>query len=752
MPVLWGLSMLPDSRSVPLRRRLFLLASAGIVPLAVMAGVALYAEFQQQREQAERATLEIARALATATDAELSRTISVLEALATSPQLDSSDVAAFESRMQRVAAMQPHWRGISLSTPDGRQVVNSQYPGERARRQIAEAASFEETLLKGKPTVGYIFRRASSGGFSIPIRVPVMRDGKLAYVLSAPIKPEAIVDIVRRQRLEEGWVITIVDSRGIRVMRWPRQEEYVGTPVSGTLQKLMAGGAREGTGITTTSEGHTVYTAYSRSSQSGWAVALGVPRDQVEAAAWRSSAVLGSGILLSLALGAIAALAIARSINRPMAELRAAAQAADSDAHPPPVRTSIREIREVSQALELGSRQRAAAMAERETLLLREQSARATAEAANRAKDEFLAMLGHELRNPLGAASNAATVLERSGSDEGARRQAIAVILRQVRHLARLTDDLLDAGRALMGKIVLQRESVNVAAAAQQSIATLRATGRLDRHRVIEQMDGVWASVDPIRLDQVFSNLLVNAAKYTPAPGEIRVSVGREGGEAVIRVADNGIGLSPELAARAFDLFVQGDRELDRTEGGLGIGLTLVRRLAELHGGSASVVSGGSGKGSEFTVRFPAIEPPAQPATRALPQAAIHRRILLVEDNEDARDTMQMLLTMIGHEVDVAHDGPSGLEALLRDSPEVALVDIGLPGMDGYEVARRARAAGGPHRPYLVALTGYGSPQDRERALAAGFDAHLVKPVDPDVLQPLLVHLPRDAAVEAGRA
>jgi signal transduction histidine kinase/ActR/RegA family two-component response regulator len=733
--------MAPSHRSVPLRRRLFLLAAAGILPLALTAGAALYALFDQQRDQAQRSTLEIARALATATDAELRRTASVLEVLATSVRLDTGDLREFEQRMRRVAEQHPHWRGVNLSGPDGQLIVDTQYPAGQKLRPVSEAASFRRVAETGKPVVGHLYERPD-GGWAVPVRVPVIRQGVLRYVITAPIRPESLLEILTRQRLEEGAVVTVTDARGVRVLRSPRQGDFVGTPVSGTLQKMMATGGREGTGLTTTSEGIEVYTAYSRSPESGWTVALGIPRGQVEAAAWRSLGTFGTGIALSVLLGAFAALVIARSINTPMAELRAAAQAAGGEGETPPVHTAIREIDEVSRALAQSSRQRDAAERERQALLKREQDARAAAESANRAKDEFLAMLGHELRNPLGAAANAANLLQRPGVDEKVRAQATTIIARQVTHLARLTDDLLDAGRALMGKIVLRREPVNVAAAAAQTLATLRAAGRLERHRVTDHLEDVWADVDPIRLDQVIANLVVNATKYTPAHGAIRVVVQRQGDEATIRVTDDGIGLTPELAERAFDLFVQGERALDRAEGGLGIGLTLVRRLAEMHGGSARVRSDGPGKGSEFTVRLPAVAAPAM-AVAAKPVASgASRHILVVEDNEDARETLCALLAIGGHRVEFAGDGVSGLEAALASRPEVALVDIGLPRMDGYEVARRLRESAGGYHPYLVALTGYGLPEDRERALDAGFDSHLVKPVDHALLDQILARLP----------
>jgi CheY-like chemotaxis protein/two-component sensor histidine kinase len=320
------------------------------------------------------------------------------------------------------------------------------------------------------------------------------------------------------------------------------------------------------------------------------------------------------------------------------------------------------------------------------------------------------------------------------------RQEALAIIHRQVAHLRRMTDDLLDAGRALMGKIVLQRRPVDLAAVARNTLATLEASGRTARHRVTQELHRAWVDADPVRLDQVLVNLLVNAVKYTPEGGGIHVSVAQEGGDAVLRVRDEGIGMSPELAARVFDLFVQGERPLDRSLGGLGIGLTLVRRLAELHRGSASVASDGDGKGSTFTVRIPAVEAPdisrplAEPATPAL-----GRDILVIEDNADARESLRVLLEISGHRVKAAADGREGLEMALRERPDVMLVDVGLPELDGYEVARRIRAAGGwAARPLLIAVTGYGQPSDHDAALAAGFDAHMPKPLDIDLLNEVL--------------
>jgi signal transduction histidine kinase/CheY-like chemotaxis protein len=454
-------------------------------------------------------------------------------------------------------------------------------------------------------------------------------------------------------------------------------------------------------------------------------------------------------------LGALAALFMSRRIVKPITQLREAAigMGRGERFHAPDL--DLRELHDVSMTLAAADEGQARARAEREELLKREQAARAAAEAANRAKDEFLAMLGHELRNPLGAISNAAYLLENEKLDAEAARRTRAIIMRQVAHLTRLTDDLLDAARALMGKIVLRKRPVDLSAVAMQSIATLKGAQRLQNHRVIEDFQPAWVEADAVRLDQVICNRVVNAVKYTPHGGTIRVSVRRDGNDAVLVVADDGIGIAPELAPQVFELFVQGERALDRNEGGLGIGLTLVRRLAELHGGRAAVHSDGPGLGSEFTVRLPAIEP-ATTALAPVPQESHNeaRHILIVEDNADARDTLQMLLELSGHRIDTAPDGPTGLEKALALQPEIALIDVGLPGMDGYEVARRIRASHGMRRPFLVALTGYGAPEDRERALEAGFDTHVVKPVDDHILTEILtrVHPASHDGMDRGKA
>jgi PAS domain S-box-containing protein len=368
----------------------------------------------------------------------------------------------------------------------------------------------------------------------------------------------------------------------------------------------------------------------------------------------------------------------------------------------------------------------------RAALFAREQEARAEAEATNRAKDEFLAMLGHELRNPLDVIGTAVRVLDAQGAGDETTAKARGVIARQVRQLSRLVDDLLDVGRVTTGKIALVRVPVDLAETAQRCVAGLMPPGETLHHAITMRTEPTWVGADQARLEQIVMNLLSNALKYTPRGGSIEVMVGGDGRVGRLSVKDSGAGMTPQMIDRIFDLFYQGERTLDRAEGGLGIGLTLVRRLVELHGGRVEAESPGPGHGSTVTVELPQIAAPASSErVGEAPPTPSPRRIVIVEDSRDSREMLRYLLEHAGHEVHEASDGPSGLQAILKIRPDIALVDVGLPGLDGYEVARKVRTDEAGRAVRLVALTGYGLPDDLRRSEDAGFDAHLVKPVDP---------------------
>jgi len=369
-------------------------------------------------------------------------------------------------------------------------------------------------------------------------------------------------------------------------------------------------------------------------------------------------------------------------------------------------------------------------------------------EEADLRRNEFLAMLSHELRNPLAPIRNALGVMRMNGVSEAALEWAKTVVDRQITHLTRLVDDLLDVSRIASGKITLQREPLEVAqvvaGAVESSQPFIESRGHTLDLSLPEEPLRIHG--DLTRLSQVVMNLLDNAAKYTPEGGRIRLSAGREGEMAVIRVRDTGIGMAPDLLPKIFDLFTQGDRSLDRPEGGLGIGLTLVYRLIMLHGGSVEALSEGPDRGSEFILRLPllTLEPPprSRTASRTERRSDISRRVLVVDDNEDATETLELLLQLWGHEVRVAYDGESALAQAAELQPDIILLDIGLPGMSGYEVARRLRALPENRDAMLVAVTGYGQDSDRRQSQEAGFDHHLVKPVPPGILRDLIASAP----------
>jgi CheY-like chemotaxis protein len=340
----------------------------------------------------------------------------------------------------------------------------------------------------------------------------------------------------------------------------------------------------------------------------------------------------------------------------------------------------------------------------------------------------------------------AAALLRRPAPSPALLERATAIVERQARHLGRLLDDLLDVSRITRGRIDLRWETVSLAEAVGRAVEAARPLVDERRQTLTLTLPDapLHVQADPTRLEQIVVNILNNAAKYTPPEGRISVRVSDEEGHAVVRVADTGVGIAPEMLPRIFDLFAQGDQSLAHTSGGLGVGLTLVHRLVELHGGRVAVHSDGPGRGSEFTIRLPLSRshPGAGPAGAAAAERCPPAAVLLIEDNADARETLRALLEAEGHRVDEAVDGAAGLARAETARPDIALIDIGLPGIDGYEVARRLRARLGA-RPILVAISGYGQLNDRLRSLAAGFDAHLTKPVAADNLAATLATLSR---------
>jgi len=357
----------------------------------------------------------------------------------------------------------------------------------------------------------------------------------------------------------------------------------------------------------------------------------------------------------------------------------------------------------------------------------------------DRRKDEFLAMLAHELRNPVAPIGNVAEVLSRVLAGDEEKRTLAEIIRRQAMHLSRLLDDLLDVARVTQGRIELRRTVEPLAGCIHQALETAQPLVREREHRftVSETFQTLHVNADRVRLVQAIGNIIINAAKYTPPGGDIRIRTFSENNRVAIEVSDTGVGITPEFLPKVFDLFAQGDRSLDRSQGGLGIGLAVCKKLVEMHDGTVTASSAGPGRGATFTIRLPLAVAAPDAAAKAQSSSAPTRRVLIVDDNQDSADSLAMLLELDGHNVRAVYSAMDALEQVIAFAPEIVLLDIGLPGMNGYDVAQRIKEM--PHPPRLVAVSGYAQREDKERSAAAGFSAHLVKPVDVAALKRVLV-------------
>ena len=739
---------------IPLRRRLFLLAAAGIVPLVVMSGIGFYALAQQQRTQAERIGLELARALATAVDAELRNSISVLQSLAITVPLDGNDLSGFQERTQRVLETQPNWAAVFLADPSGERLVDTRFRYGTMLPPIVEKESFDRVVRTRASTVGNL-AKTPQGVLLFRVRAPVVRNGELRYVLTALVKPEAILEVITRQRLPDDWIISIFDANGLRVARSRAHKENLGGRASASLQALMASGAEEGVGQTRDLEGGRNYASFSRLKDSGWSAAPGIPATLVEGPAYRLLAIYGSGILLSIALGTLGAIGVARSINRPMGALRASAQALGRREALKPLDTSIQEIREVADALAIAADERTNGEAEREQLLRREQEARAAAEAANRAKDEFLAVLSHELRTPLNAVYGWARMLQAGQIRDEAAERALDAIVRNANAQVQLIDDLLDVSRVVAGKMRLDVRPVDLRAVIDGALDAVRPAAEAKTIRLQSVLDPRAGPItgDPDRLQQVIWNLLMNAVKFTPKGGRIQIHLQRVNSHVEIVVSDTGQGIAPDVLPFVFDRFRQADSSSTRGHGGLGLGLALVKHLVELHGGRVAAQSPGEGEGATFIVKLPLTiaEMPAGFKPRLHPTAATIEalpqglrldglRVLVVDDDSDALDLASSVLTGAGAAVRTCLSAPEGLAVLQQWRPDVLVSDIEMPGEDGYSLIRKVRALDSDHggNTPAVALTAYGRTQDRILSLTAGYSMHVPKPVDPGELTTII--------------
>jgi len=707
-----------------IRRRLLLLGLCVLVPVLAFAVLASVMLVRDEEKSFQQAAIGRARAMMSAVDAKLHGSITTLLAVAVSPALDAGDLAAFHEGAVRILQSQPDWSDITLALPSGERVLDGREPFGQPLPPVTDAASLQRVIQIAGPAVGDVVARADGSPKSgVPIRVPVLRHGEIVYVLTANVRYESFAALIGQQQLPADWVSGIVDSHGNFVARAPAMP--VGSPASPAF-RAAAAGAKEGWYRGRTVEGRDAYTAYEHSEFAGWTIGLGIPATLVLAGAHRTGWVMAAAAAAAVALTLLIAIAGSRRIITAMSRLADMARALPEEKAPlPPVPPAgIREIDDIARTLESA----AVALRERQSLIRREKEA---LQASDRAKNEFIAALSHELRNPLAALTSGATLLRLSEPGSVRSEKGRQIIDRQLAHMARMIEDLLDISRVVAGKLHIERETLDIGRLVQETVFTWQQA-QAGLFGMSVQTRHVSVDGDRTRLQQVLVNLLDNALKSTGGAGPIEVAVGVDGDDAVITVRDHGEGIPAEMIDKIFDAFTQGAQGISRPRGGLGLGLTLAKRLTELLGGTISARSGGAAQGATFEVRLPvskAVVPSGDLPEPVVPAGKpAQGRIVVIDDNEDARDSLGDLLELEGYEVDRARTGEEGVAMVLMRAPDVVLLDIGLPDIDGFEVARRIRSRS-KDAVKLVAVSGYGQPDDKRGAADAGIDQYLVKPV-----------------------
>ena len=704
------------------RAYLLLMALATLIPVIIFSTVAIGQLLEAERTAALRGMRETVNAITLAIDAELSVAEAALAVLAQSEEIKSGDPDLAYRQAEAVGKGQDEW--TVLTALNGQQLMNTFFPRGAALPALSPRSMtrIENVARNGVPQVSDLVMGTASMEHAIAVDYPVKVDGRVRYILTKAFRADHFAGTLLERNMPESWVIGIFDRAGISIVRSPKPERFVGRPVR---PELYAASLANANGVLRheTRDGVDVFDSYTHSRKAGWTIAVGVPVAEIELAArravWLSVLGLGAAVLCAATVAVFFA-------RRLVGSIAGAVDAADTLAKgeaPPPLKTSVGEVDQLHLALNNAGTLIQRGQRERAELLLREQQARRLAEDQNKAKDEFLAMLGHELRNPLSAITSAIDVIDAPGMKLATVERARSILRQQTEHLGTILNDLLDLSRIMSGKISLNVTQLDLGRTVQMCIDTLQATGRMTAHRLVLDLHPVRIAADATRIEQVANNLLINAVKYTPEDGIIEVSVQHEGDFAVLTVKDTGIGISADLLPQIFDVFVQGTTAIDRAQGGLGIGLSLVHQLVTMHGGSVTASSKGPGKGSCFTVRLPISVVAAKPDTMSpdAPSANVPRRILLVEDNEQARLMVASMLRTHGHIVYESGNGLDGLKIATDERPDIAIVDIGLPGMDGYQFARKVRDTHGIAGMPLIALTGYGQEADRQRALQAGF-------------------------------
>jgi signal transduction histidine kinase/ActR/RegA family two-component response regulator len=713
-----------------LRSHLLVLVAAALAPMVAVTAVLGVLFVDQVQDTFRSGAFARNRAFMSAIEADVHGDVKTLQAMATSRALRAGDLVAFKREMHDVLASQSAWRVVALSDASGALMaaaasVDSGPLADPDPRSLAKA------LTSDVPLLGTVLRLSADGAFGVAVRLPLVRDGRREGLLTAVVDTSQFQRLIVAQQMPAGWVSGIVDADGHFVGRVPLLSADA---MAAPNFRAAVARAPEGWYRGRTIEGTDSYTAHLTMPGTGWSLGLAMPASEVLSAARRVAWATALGVAATLALALAVAFALSRRIAAPVALMLARARHRDTPV--PMAPPSIPELAELAHALEQGQ----SAVHERELLLERERGA---LREADRAKDEFLAMLGHELRNPLAAIASSAYLLRALPPDTPSRGDALAILERQARQMTRLIDDLLDVSRLTMGKVLLDPQTFELDVLTRAVVQTWEHSGRIAPGRVAIAAEPTPVHADRGRIEQVIANLLDNAAKFSPPQTRIDVRIRPDADEAVLEVEDGGAGIPPEFIGRVFERFVQGPQGLNRGTGGLGLGLAVVSRIVELHGGNASAANRPP-RGACLTVRLPLARSSVDSADGA-PLMRDDRllRILIVEDNDDVRETLRVALGAHGHRVRAVANGADALAAAAADPPDVVLLDLGLPDMSGHEVARHLRHDMHGAGLHIVALTGYGQPSDERRARDAGCDLHVRKPIDPSELLSLLEQLGR---------
>ncbi|MES2990744.1 MAG: ATP-binding protein [Pseudomonadota bacterium] len=733
-----------------IRTHLLLLTGIVLIPGLIAATVAVEKVRDGERRAAIAGLTETVRATALLVDGQIQRELGALGALAQSSHFRTGNLEAFHAQATATDQLPHVWTVVIDDT--GTQVINTAVPFGTPPPPPEGRDLLEKFFRAGRPVVTGLRNGPVTRQLVTTVFVPAAPSAGRRLALAKTFSLEHWRQTVEQPRNRPELIVAVIDPTGRFIARTRGTEEYLGRQARPELVAAAAG-AKEGVIRHRTLEGIEVYDAFTHSALTGWTIAVAAPIDSIEASATQAIAWLATGIAAALAVAVIGASMLNRVLIGSMDTAAAGARALGLGQRVDPPHTALDEVNGLNRALRRASdllvaekAARGTVEAERERLLANETAARQLAQTENAAKDKFLALLGHELRNPLAAISGAAELLARRAPFEAAHRRFLDIIQRQNKHLRHIVDDLLEVSRMLSGKIALEPQPLDLAACVSTCVDALRTSDQAAGHTLTLDAQPVWIAGDAVRLEQIVNNLVNNALKFSPTGSEIRVTLRAQARHAVLQVRDQGAGIEADFLPRMFEPFVQGRALQGRQQAGLGVGLALVKELVDLHGGTVTAASEGPGRGAVFTVTLPRIDAPAAaPEDGAGPAAATpvpaRRRVLLVEDNADARDALSALLQDLGCDVVEAADGEQALRLATLDPPDLAVMDLGLPGLSGFEVATEFRRRDALRGVPLIALSGYGQARDREAALASGFDEHLAKPADATVLRATIERL-----------